>query len=347
VIFLDGAGWYTGDGPVRRGLKDAGYPGVVERFGWSTMLGAPLDHAVAGPDLSKTEELTERIVTLRNDNPDGHIVLMGLSAGTTIIVYALEKLPQGVRVDEVVLLSSSISGRTDIREALRHVNGKMYVTTSMHDHVLALGDSSGPEAGEPAGRSGFSPPIEMSLGGTGQWLYDKVAYVPWREEYDDLGWSGSHTSVTSHKFIETVIAPKIMLPQWAAPRPAPLPPALAESSSKPAPGKTPPPAAQLVDRKAAGFLKTLFSGEDSERRSAAKELRKFNAPPVVAGLIDALTRDGSEDVRKEAAVSLGELNVREAQSALRKASREDRDSGVRKAALKSAQKIEETYKIQP
>ena len=187
----------------------------------------------------------------------------------------------------------------------------------------------------------------MSLGGAGQWLYDKIVYIPWQDEYADLGWSGGHTSVTSRKFIESVIAPKVMLPEWGAPQPAPRPPAIADSSHQPTTTKATPPAASLVDRKAAEFLKTLFRGDDSERRSAAHELRKFNAPPVVAGLIDALARDGSEDVRREAALSLGELSAREAHAALRKASREDRDSGVRKAALKSALKIEEAFGIQP
>ena len=64
-------------------------------------------------------------------------------------------------------------------------------------------------------------------------------------------------------------------------------------------------------------------------------------------LTDALQHDGDSDVRKEAAISLGELNARDAQLALRQAAREDRDSGVRKAALKSAQKIKSANGIQP
>ena len=48
AIFLDGAGWVLGDGPVRRGLGRAGFPGKVERFGWSSLLGPVPDHLIAG-----------------------------------------------------------------------------------------------------------------------------------------------------------------------------------------------------------------------------------------------------------------------------------------------------------
>jgi hypothetical protein len=367
VIFLDGAGWYTGDGPVRRGLLNAGYPGEVERFGWSAMLGAPLDHLTAGPDHPKTEALAERITGLRRENPDGHIVLIGLSSGTTLIVYALEKLPADIEVNDVVLLSSSISGSTDLRSALSHVKDKMYVTVSPHDAILALGDCSGPEPGEPAGRAGFLLPMDLSLGGVGQSLYRKIQYVPWRNEYAELGWSGNHTGVTSSKFIQTVIAPKIMPPPEATPQPAPEELAAAPANpaapgrpgeaagelaqapaaSRPAPQRAPQPAPPRMEAKAAELLKALARGDDSARRKAASDLKKFNLPPVVAALIDALQHDGSEDVRREAATSLGELTARDAQPALRKAAREDRDGGARKAALKSAVKIEAAYGIRP
>jgi hypothetical protein len=210
VVFLDGAGWYAGDGPVRQGLKDAGYRGEVERFGWSLMMGPLADHALAGPEHFKTDELAGRITDLRRANPDGHIAIMGLSSGCSMIVYALEKLTADVKVDEVVLLSPSTSGRTDLREALSHVKGSMYVTVSPLDYVLAIGESSGPEGGDPAGRMGFMPPADLALDEDGRGLYNKVVHIYWQEKYRQLGWAGGHTGATSPLFIQKVIAPKIM-----------------------------------------------------------------------------------------------------------------------------------------
>jgi len=210
VIFLDGAGWYSGDRGVREGLAGAGYPGPVERFGWSLMLGPVADHVLAGPDHPRTNDLAGRLTDLRRANPDGQIVLMGLSSGCSMIVAALEKLTADVKVDAVVLLSPSTSRRTDLREALTHVKGRVYVTINPYDPVLAVGESSGSEGGDPAGRIGFSPPEDLPLDEDGQALYRKIEYVMWKEEYGKLGWKGGHTGATSAAFIRTVIAPKIM-----------------------------------------------------------------------------------------------------------------------------------------
>jgi HEAT repeat protein len=102
-----------------------------------------------------------------------------------------------------------------------------------------------------------------------------------------------------------------------------------------------------LDAKAVEYLRMLVNGDDSDREKAAKELRKFNVPPVVTALIGALQRDGYSDAREQAANSLGEMLARDAQPSLRQAAREDTDKSVRKAALKAAVKIEAAYQIQP
>lgn len=209
VIYLDGAGWFTGHGSVRKGLADAGYPGAFERFHWSMGI-APFDHAAAGPGHPAAEALCQRIMNLRRASPGGQIVLVGLSSGSAIIIGALEKLTPDVSVDYVVLLSPSISGRTDLREALRHVMFEVYVTLSHRDVLLAMGDSSGPVSGEPAGRVGFQRPLDAILDDDGGATYGKVVHIPWKSQYAEYGWTGGHLDATSSGFIQKVIAPKIM-----------------------------------------------------------------------------------------------------------------------------------------
>ena len=157
-----------------------------------------------------TSELAGRLTDLRRANPDGQIVVMGLSSGCSMIVYALEKLTRDVKVDEVVFLSPSTSRRTDLREALTHVKGRLRVTINPYDPILAVGESSGPEGGDPAGRVGFSPPEDLLLDEDGQLLYRKIEHILWKPEYAALGWQGGHTGATSAAFIQKVIAPKIM-----------------------------------------------------------------------------------------------------------------------------------------
>ena len=209
VLFLDGAGWYTGDGPVRQGLGRAGFAGQVERFGWSSMLGPLPDHVLASGAHPGARALAGRITKLRQASPDGRIIVMGMSAGSAIVVGALEKLPPGVLVDHVVLLSPSVSSHRDLSEALRHVRGRLYATSSRHDSLLASAPgSAGLERGRPAGIDGFRRPSGIAQR-EGR-LYDKLVNLPWRSSYIVYGWDGGHLSVTSSDFIQTVIAPRIL-----------------------------------------------------------------------------------------------------------------------------------------
>ena len=211
AIYLDGAGWPSGDKPIRAGLREAGFHGAVERFGWTSFLGPLPDHLMAGANHPKVSALADRITALRRANPNGRIVLMGLSAGTGIIVHALEKLPLDVSVDYVVLLSPSISSRHDLSRALRHVKHRLYATSSPHDAILIAAPSAGLESGRPAGQVGFKLPERGSGPGSAKnKLYSKVVNLPWRPGYVAYGWDGGHVSVTDSQFIRVVIAPRIM-----------------------------------------------------------------------------------------------------------------------------------------
>jgi len=208
VIYLDGAGWYGGDRSVRSGLRKAGFAGTVERFEWSSLLGPLPDHVTAGANHPKVAELADRITQLRRARPDCKIVLIGLSAGTGIIVNALERLPTDVTVDHVVLLSPSVSDGHNLSEALKHIDGRLYATSSPHDALLAAASSAGMERGRPAGRKGFKIPRDLDINALNQ--YRKLVHLPWRPAYVAYGWDGRHVSVTNSDFIRVVIAPRIM-----------------------------------------------------------------------------------------------------------------------------------------
>jgi len=208
TIYLDGAGWYSGHFSVRKGLREAGYTGDIERFGWSSMLGPLPDHLLAGPDHPRVDNLADRITRLRRACPKGQIVLVGLSAGTGIVIHALERLPVGISVDYVVLLSPSISSRHDLTRALQHIRYRLYATSSPYDMILAAAPSAGLEGGRPAGQVGFQTPRIFTSGK--RELYEKVVNLAWRPEYAAWGWDGGHTSATNSDFIRVVIAPWIM-----------------------------------------------------------------------------------------------------------------------------------------
>ena len=207
VIFLDGAGHFGYAGKVKRGLRQGGYEGRFEEFGWSSFL-APVDHLLIARAGGRAAALARKIERIRESDPEGPIHLIGLSAGTAVLAAALEQLNDGVMVDNVVLLSSSISARRDLRRVLGHVRGHLYVTVSLRDRMLAVmsvNADGGP--GPPAGRTGVLTP--RALDRSDRTPYRKVVNLPWRPAYAGFGWNGGHTGVTSPKFIEAVLLPRL------------------------------------------------------------------------------------------------------------------------------------------
>lgn len=209
VIFLDGAGWYASSGGVESGLRQAGYTGRFETFLWSSFLGPAHDHFVKANSRATGRRLARRIEAQRKVDPDSSIHLMGLSAGTAVILRALNELPKGVSVDSVVLFSSSASSQRNLTQAMGHVKGRLYATASTHDVILAgIPANADRRGGSPAGLVGFRLPTAASA----QTIeaYDRVVILPWQPSYLGFGWTGSHTSVTDRRFVGTVIAPRIL-----------------------------------------------------------------------------------------------------------------------------------------
>ena len=110
------------------------------------------------------------------------ITYMGLSAGTSIVVFSLEQLPANYKVEDVVLFGASTSSTYDLTRALRRVNDKMYVFTSENDSVLKFlvpmsGTADRASGTVPAaGLNGFRLPAGASPA-TRQ-LYTKVVTDP-------------------------------------------------------------------------------------------------------------------------------------------------------------------------
>ena len=209
VIFCDGAGWSGSHRPVSAGLRAAGFRGRVESFAWSTLLGPGADHYLVARKKSKGEELAARIVEIRKAHPDASLHLMGLSAGTAVVVFALEQLPDGVRVDNVVLFSASLSERHDLATAMQHVRGRLYATCSMRDRILSgVGVTADGLSGRPAGLGGLRIPDRMRSDDG----YARVVNLHWRPAYAGFGWTGTHTGVADKRFVQHVIAPRLLDP---------------------------------------------------------------------------------------------------------------------------------------
>jgi hypothetical protein len=219
VYYLDGAGGGGGlrnwAGGVRHGLLSAGYDGAGEMFSWETGLGVLADQTASNEyKRGKAARLAKKMVEYRQQHPQVPITMIGLSAGTVISVFALEALPSDLMVENVFLLSGSLSATHDLTQALRHVRGKVYVSTSQRDIVLGgllpFAGTADRDSGTTATIGVEGPSLPPGASAETRQLYrSKLVVVPWRSEFARYGNSGGHTDTVSAAFIERYVAPLV------------------------------------------------------------------------------------------------------------------------------------------
>ena len=193
------------------GMKDAGFAGPTEIYDWTgDNKGIP---ALVNRQRNDREaqKIADKIVARRKEDPRGQILLTGHSGGTGLAVFALEKLPKGVMVDGLLLLSPALSPTYDLSGALAHVRGKAYVfSSSMDVFVLGVGTTLfgtiDGKKGESAGRNGFTPPAMPADAEQ----YQKLVNCPYDRSWLRFGNIGDHVSVMSRAFAEQVLAPMVM-----------------------------------------------------------------------------------------------------------------------------------------
>ncbi|MCB9850966.1 MAG: hypothetical protein H6817_09720 [Phycisphaerales bacterium] len=209
VIFLDGAGHLGAGRSVKSGLRGAGYRGEFKVFHWQSGLLWGVDHLIAARNQHVAQKLADQIEIQRRKYPEGFLSVMGLSAGTGVVLNALALLPDDIDVDSVALFQPSVSATHNLAPAMRHVRGKLYATCSGSDAILGtlLATADGGPL-PPAGKIGFRVPLGLPK--QDRIPYARVVNLPWRKKYRSYGWGGGHVSSTRSKFVKNVIAPRVL-----------------------------------------------------------------------------------------------------------------------------------------
>ncbi len=225
IYFIGGAGSIgnvVGTVDVPRGLRQAGYRGSIEVFGWQSVVGGTLRDLM---DRTRNERearrLARRIKAYLREYPGRRVDLIALSAGTGIATWALEALPARCRVGTVVYLGSAMSRDYDLSAALARVDGHLYCFYSARDPLLLYGlpitgavDRESRLAGA-AGLYGFSLPPEADED-TRRVYAEKLRARPYRSEYAEYGYYGLHADSTAPGFIAHVVYPLLSEPPTGA-----------------------------------------------------------------------------------------------------------------------------------
>jgi hypothetical protein len=207
-----------------RGIKMGGFQGEVTIVDWTDndpglgSLFADKRH------VRQAAMLAERIEQVRRDNPCGRLIVSAHSGGNGIAVWALERLPADVHVDDVLLLSPALSPDYDLSKALRHVDGHVYAFTSPYDFVvLGVGTmlfrTIDGKRTDSAGRVGFVRPP-----GADPDQYGKLVAKPYQAAWMKYGNIGDHIGVLSKSFVASVLAPLVVPPDEVVKQPEPEPP---------------------------------------------------------------------------------------------------------------------------
>lgn len=198
-----------------RGLHDAGYPGESEMMAWETGRGLVADqYAGVSYKRAKAAGDAKRIRAYRRMYPGATASLLGFSAGTAEVVFALECLDESEGVGHVVLLGASISRDYDMTKALKRVRGKLYIITSTHDRMLGIampfsGTADRKFHDPGAGLRGFVLPRGASPA-TRKLYAEKIVTVPYEKEFRKDKDKGLHFDNVKEGFIRDFVAPLLM-----------------------------------------------------------------------------------------------------------------------------------------
>ncbi len=195
-----------GDQGLRAGLEKAGYKGQVARVTWSLTFNPALDQTVRLIAEQGGKRLAGYIQEYMDKYPGREVNVVGLSAGTGVAVWALEALKPKYRVNNVVLISSSLWHQYDVSRALKNVRGRVFNYHSPTDAVLAgpmkvFGTIDGVFFEDAAGAVGLRVPPGAE---------PKIVNIEWRPEFEKYGYYGGHGDGTSAAFVEAEIAPHIV-----------------------------------------------------------------------------------------------------------------------------------------
>lgn len=196
--YLDGAGnWGFGALDVPVGLEEAGYKGFVTNHRWSLTFNPALDQTLRFIAKGQGAVLGDQITDYLKRHPGAEANVIALSAGTGVAMWAIENVKPPHKVNNYILVGSSISSRYDTRKALKNMKGDIIVYYCSRDPVLqgpvrALGTIDG-TFDDSAGLVG--------LRGTGS-SSGRIKNIAWNSKFVKLGWTGGHADCVNKRFVK-------------------------------------------------------------------------------------------------------------------------------------------------
>jgi pimeloyl-ACP methyl ester carboxylesterase len=211
VIFVaDGAGNFQYASKMLRTLvHQTGAPLTVETFVWShgnkRIVSDLMDVRYAR---TQGQHLADTVLAYHQQHPHARIHLVGHSAGSMVVLSAVEHLPAGT-IDNIVLLAPAVSSEYDLRPALRGIRGSVEVHFSSHDWLhlglctTLMGCADRLHCGA-SGRKGFVLRIESPEDAD---LLERLHQHCWEPDDRRLGNNGGHYGAYQPEYLKARVLP--------------------------------------------------------------------------------------------------------------------------------------------
>jgi hypothetical protein len=209
LLHLNGVGGERSiDQTLVRGIRQAGFDGDVQIYDWT---GGKIGiEALQGRERHEAEarKIADIILAHHHANPGAPVHVTSHSGGTGLAVWALELLPEDVRVETFFMFAPALSPEYDLTKALKHVTKNLYVFSSPHDTVVLstgcklFGTIDGVKC-EAAGVKGFVQPTSADPE-----QYKKLVHFPYKRTWlRTYGNAGSHICAMRYRFAKDYVGP--------------------------------------------------------------------------------------------------------------------------------------------
>jgi hypothetical protein len=211
VLHLPGVGGYLFvDRSLIAGLKQGGVGQDISYYDWTNgHVGIPALHAY-DENHRQAAHVAEMIAKQLADDPGRRVVVTSHSGGGAIAVWAMEDLPAGDEVNDVLLLAPALSPDYDLTAALRHVKDHIYLFWSSGDgFIIGLGCRvCGTMDGKTTNAAGYVGFVRPPSGDAGQ--YAKLQQRAYDPNWMWLGNFGDHIGPMAQPFAAKVLAPLVL-----------------------------------------------------------------------------------------------------------------------------------------
>ena len=210
VIMLPGieSGSWQLEGSIR-GLREAGVDRAIEVIEWGERPFASMDNLSNLPaNLERAKKMAERIVAYEKEHPQRPVVVVGYSGGGGMAVLTAEALPDGCRIERMILIAAALAPDHDLSKTLGHCRDGLVNFYSEHDVVMlgagtSLFGTIDRKYTSAAGHVGFRDP-------GGAMLADKgITQIGWEPSWWWLGHNGMHAGWLASAWSREVLAPRI------------------------------------------------------------------------------------------------------------------------------------------